>query len=56
MPPDPMMKWSVQWCLTVPHGVAFAAAGTPAVMTKQKTLIVVSPFVLLGVCAKVFLY
>lgn len=41
MMPEANMKWSVQWCLTIPHGVPInAPAGTVGVLIKGKILIV----------------
>lgn len=39
--PDRNLKWSVQWCLTIPPGAhpISAPAGTPAVVVKNKMII-----------------
>ena len=44
--PDRSLNWSLQWCLTVPHGahIANTPAGTPAavISAKGKILFLVS--------------
>ncbi|ESO84116.1 hypothetical protein LOTGIDRAFT_211073 [Lottia gigantea] len=40
--PDPNMKWSIQWCLTIPHDTPLSPPpGTPCVIVKSKVVIVI---------------
>ncbi|XP_050393117.1 mediator of RNA polymerase II transcription subunit 14 [Patella vulgata] len=40
--PDQNMKWSIRWCLTIPHDIQLQPQpGTPCVIVKAKVLIVI---------------